>query len=785
MLFVILSFVSGVWACQQLAHLFPLALLIPIWVGLSALACTLKYVGKFSFLRFVTTISLCILLGLSYATWRAQIRLADALPRAMEGQDLEVVGVIDDLPNHFEHGLRFSMNVLLAPKGVPHRILLSWYDDSYDKTQVPRPEIKAGETWRLTVRLKRAHGNLNPHGFDYEGYLLERGIRASGYIRHTPNNSRVSSASGLNHIQAWREHIRENFYRVLGDAPYAGVIVALVVGDQSAIPQEQWDVFRATGVTHLMSISGLHVTLVGALVGAFIGGIWRRLPHCVLRLPAQKIAIASGATAAACYTALAGFGVPAQRTLYMLLVVALAIWSSRIVTIRMILAWALFVVVLVDPWASLSAGFWLSFGAVAVLLYVANGRLRRSRGLSLKQKLYAWIQTQWAVTLAALPILLVLFQQFSLISPLANVFAIPLVSMLVTPLALIYVVIPWDAFLHLAHTLTTYMMQALNYLATLPYAVWQQAAPPLWLAIIALVGAIYTLLPRGIPGRFCALIPMMPLLFWQPPRPTIGHAKLVLLDVGQGLSAHIQTHSHDLLFDAGPRYSAESDSGERIIVPYLRAEGVRRLNAFVISHQDEDHAGGAQSVIDALPVVWLISSLPTGHSLLQPVKHTQYAPCQAGQHWEWDGVQFEILYPQADLYQNRPSKTNDMSCVLQVRTTQHSVLLTADIEAGGENELVSSMPKKLTSDLLIVPHHGSKTSSGLDFLHAVSAHEAWIPVGYHNRYRHPHPKVLERYSDLNLPIRRTDQAGALSIDLGNKTLLTHSERHERARYWLE
>ncbi len=383
-----------------------------------------------------------------------------------------------------------------------------------------------------------------------------------------------------------------------------------------------------------------------------------------------------------------------------------------------------------------------------------------------------------------IPALLALFQQFSLVSPLANALAIPAVSLAVTPLALAACILPAPLYpwlLELAHGITALLMAWVEWLATLPWAVWQQHAPPDWTLLPALAGVAWLLLPRGMPARWVGGILLLPLVLVPPPRPAAGEAEVVVLDVGQGLAVHVRTASHDLLYDTGPSYSPEANSGSRIIVPYLRAAGVHRLDALVVTHQDSDHSGGAASVLEALPVERMLDSLPFENDLAAaPVAHTA---CSDGQHWEWDGVAFVMLHPPASHYAAPPAKTNDMSCVLKVTAAGRSVLLTSDIEALSEGRLLAAHRSELRSDVLLVPHHGSRTSSTPAFVAAVGAPLAAIPVGYRNRFRHPRPDVLARYTGPGRTVLRTDEDGAVTLRLSAAGIASARERLLQDRYW--
>ncbi|MGE5639908.1 MAG: DNA internalization-related competence protein ComEC/Rec2, partial [Clostridia bacterium] len=582
-----------------------------------------------------------------------------------------------------------------------------------------------------------------------------------------------------------REAVRDRFLAVLGPTPAAGVLAALAVGDQHAISGEEWQLFNRTGVTHLMSISGLHVTLVSGLLAALVGFLWRRapalfpgapmlfpgMPALCLRLPARKAAAAAAIAGALGYSLLAGFAVPAQRTFYMVTVVALALWTGRIASPARVLALALAAVVLADPWAPLSPGLWLSFGAVALIFYVAGGWTGREPWLA------QWARVQWAVTVGLAPAALLLFGQISLAGPLANAVAIPVVSAVVTPLALAAALVPWDALLHAAAWLVEWLLQFLEWCAALPAALWQQHTPPLWAVGAALAGAVWLLAPRGVPGRAMAVALFVPAFAIAPPAPAEGEAEVTTLDVGQGLAVIARTARHVMVYDTGPAYGPEADSAGRVLLPALRGAGVAALDLVVLTHEDADHIGGALTLLESMPAGELLSSLPAGHPLqaLAPVSR----PCAAGQAWEWDGVRFEVLSPAAGA---QPAKRNDLSCVLRISTAGGSMLLTGDIERTAELALVGS-GRSLGSDVLVVPHHGSRTSSTGEFLAAVSPRWAVVPVGYRNRFRHPNGEVLGRFGESGAAIRRTDLEGAVTVLLGDGPPRVAAEREARPRYW--
>lgn len=460
----LLAFVFGTWLLQQQPTLPAMA-----W-GLVVIPATLLlYRLRHNAIScMVVLIPLAALVGFFWASTFAQHRLADALAPALEGRDIQVIGVVASLPQFHDRGQRFEFDVeQTLPLGahVPAHISLNTFPAGFGRsTENITTTFKAGERWQLTVRLKRPHGTVNPHGFDFEAWALERSIRATGYVRNGASNRRLNAlvyqpGYWLEHL---RENLREHIQNVLKNEPYEPVLRALAIGDDSSIRRAEWAVFQRTGVIHLMSISGLHITMISGLMFALTQALWRRSRQLPLHLPARKAAVIVGMLTALLYALIAGFAIPAQRTVYMLTVVALALWSGRNLSFALVLAWALAFTVLLDPWAVLAPGFWLSFGAVAVIVYASGGRLQRPHWL------VEAIHSQWAVTLGLMPLLLVLFQQTSLISPIANAFAIPLISLVITPLTLLGAALPLDFILLAAHQLMAWCMLLLQHLSNLP-----------------------------------------------------------------------------------------------------------------------------------------------------------------------------------------------------------------------------------------------------------------------------------------------------------------------------
>ncbi len=784
MRFAALGFALGVWLLQWRPALPQPAWLIPAVLAACAVLALAWFASRSS--SSVTaglSFAAFAVLGFAWAAALAHLRLSDRLDPALEGRDIALTGVIAGLPQPFERGVRFDFDVESPGRGVPQRIVLSWYSGFTAQEFQEVPAIRAGERWRFTARLRRPHGNVNPHGFDYEAWLLERGVRATGYVRPKEEQERLSDL--VQRPQYWierlREAAREKIRSALPGHPYAGVLIALAVGDQNAIPSDQWQLFARTGVSHLMSISGLHVTMVAGLFAALVFWCWRRSETLALALPAQKAAALAGFLAAFAYCLISGFAVPAQRTLYMVGVVALALWLGRASSASRVLALALFIVLVLDPWAVLSPGFWLSFAAVAVIFYVGIGHTSPPHWLA------QWGRVQWAVTAGLAPLLLVLFQQVSLVSPLANAVAIPLVSFVITPLALagatLPAVFPFYWLLELANALLEVLMALLAWLASLPGAVWHQHAPAPWTLPLAVLGIAWMLLPRGFPARWLGILLMLPLFAVAPAGPRSGELWVTVFDVGQGLAVLARTEGHTLLYDAGPMFNAFADSGSRVILPYLRGEGIARLDALVVSHDDHDHSGGAKSLLDALPVGVLWSSLAEDHPLLEAA--TYRIPCMAGRAWKWDGVSFEFLHPGPPAQDGRRVRINNRSCVLRIEGGGGSVLLTGDIERAAERELLERAPALLPADALIVPHHGSATSSSPDFVRQVAPRHAVFTVGYRNRFGHPRADVMARYREAGSRLLRTDETGAVQMRFEAGSLQIVAQRESARRYWHE
>ncbi len=714
-----------------------------------------------------------------------------ALNPALQGRDVLVTGVVASLPQRFEQGERFEFAVTSAqlagqPVSVPSKLALAWYDAQQD-TPV---SWQAGDRWRFAVRLKAIHGQANPHGFDYELWQWQHGVQASGYVRAGPKDPPMQwlGDSGHRPLTRARQQLRQQIFQRVSDPAVAGLIAALVVGDQGAVAAADWQLFRATGVAHLMSISGLHITMFAWLAAAVVGWLWRRSARLCLRWPGANAALLGGVLLALCYALFSGFGVPAQRTVLMLATLALL----RLGGVRWpwpqtwLLACA--VVVGFDPWALLQPGFWLSFVAVGVLFASDSGADGASRKRA-TGRFAAMLREQWVITLALAPLSLVLFGQMSLVGLAANVLAIPWVTLLITPLAMLGALLPalWDVVAWAAGL----MMVVLRWMAAWPWSVLSLAQAPAWAAVAAVLGGVVLALRLPWSLRLPALPLLLPLALWQAPLPPAGQFELLAADIGQGSAVLVRTQSHALLFDAGPRYSQDSDAGQRVLLPLLRALGVR-LDVLLLSHRDSDHMGGAAAVLADQPQAqWIGSYAPdTASGSGAPAARR----CEAGQRWRWEGVDFELLHPLAADYAHA-KKTNPLSCVLRISNGGQTALLTGDIEQAQEASLVQRQvwassdshgitadASKLRADLLLAPHHGSQSSSSPIFLDAVQPRFVVVQAGYRNRFGHPASPVLVRYAERNIKVLDTPRCGAV-IWRSWQPDAPQCQRQTQRRYW--
>lgn len=705
-------------------------------------------------------------IGMIWMSLLASMRIDGQLPVDLEGQDLSVTGVINNLPQTDGRRTRFDFCVFqdgTNQKGLPERLRLSWYNLG--------EEIKVGQHWRFTVRLKQPRGLLNSGGFDYERWLFSQNIGATGYIRKYPQPLLLDEPFSILNYSSWRQSVSHYLDEQLQDSEFLGVIKALTIGDRQQITPIQWQLFRSTGTVHIVAISGLHIGLISGLVFFFV---WKLSASLGIKVLAPAgIAALSAMIAATGYAALAGFSIPTQRALLMLLVGMTCVLRQRHHRPLTILALALLVVVVIDPFAVLSAGFWLSFLAVLIITFVLTGRLHKT-GYWLSM-----LKVNGLISIGLAPLLIFFFQQFSLIAPIANFIAVPIISLWVAPLLLmsfgIAIFAPGLANLLLDGAVigVQLLVWMLAKLADFDYANMILPTPSIGAVLLASTGCLLLFMPRGLPGRWLGVMLLLPVLFIANDRPAHGQLKLTLLDVGQGLSTVVQTTKHTLVYDVGARYSTGFDMGESVVLPFLRSEGIKRIDMLMISHGDNDHIGGAQSLLQQAIVDKILTSVPND------ITNAEARMCQQGQTWVWDGVVFTVLSPSKQRYRSE----NNNSCVLKIESRAGVILLTGDIEQAAESYLVSTFSSELKADIMIAPHHGSNTSSSLAFLQTIQPKMILIPAGYRNRFGFPDRRVLDRYRKLGINWLNVAETGALTAAGNEESWKIDSYRNSHGKYW--
>jgi competence protein ComEC len=718
-----------------------------------------------------------VLCGFALAGLHAAVALALQLPATLEGHDLAVSGRIVELPLHEPRRTRFRFRVdadASQPSPLRGRMLqLSWYDDR-DAAALhiagPRLRLVPGSHWRLPLRLRAPRGLRNPGNIDSEKRALADRIAATGYVRDPDAARRLSPGRGLD---AWRGRMSARIARTV-PSPSSRFVRALALGDTRALDDADWESLRAIGLTHLIAISGFHVGLVAGFFALLAAAAWWLLPSLGRRLPRAHAAALAALAGALGYAAIAGFALPTVRTVLMIAVVVAARLLRRAQRAVDALALAAIAVLLADPLSVLAPGFWLSFAGVAWLLWcLPHAGERTWRGM-----LREFFSAQAVATIGLLPLTVVLFGQASLAGPLANLVAIPWWSLVVVPLALCGTAL--DA-LHAGAGAWAWRLAASAFditwpwferLAHSPLALWWLPQPT-WFALpLALAGGFWLLLPRGLPGKPLALLLWLPLLWPQRGLPADGEAEVVVVDVGQGLSVLVRTARHALLYDMGPAQPDGFDAGEQVVAPALHALGVRRLDAAVVSHGDNDHAGGFPAVARAFPP--RSSLTPDG---APPLPHGR--PCLAGTHWRWDGVTFRFLHPPRDF----PYLDNESSCVLRIESMHGAVLLTGDIGEVIERELLRREPTGVRADVVLVAHHGSHGSSDAAFVAATGARWALVSAGYGNRFHHPAPDAVARWRDAGARVRTTLGSGAQRVRLGATGITFQGERAAHPRLW--
>lgn len=701
--------------------------------------------------------------GFAWCVWYANAHLAWTLPSELEGKTIAISGYIASIPNVSPYRTTF----LFATK--TSLIHLSWQEKNV--------HLKEGDEWRLFVRLKKIHAMLNPGGSDYEAWAAQAGVRASGYVVKTPDNKLLDSAPYHFPLGRIRQFFLTKIHENLPVSNTSPWIPALAVGERQGISQDNWEVLRKTGTNHLMAIAGLHIGFMAAFSYALVFFFWRRVPRLMLLLPAQEASAITSLVIAFTYSALAGFSVPTQRACIML--------SAFLITAllrRYSLAWqawslALLGVLLINPLSVLTESFWLSFMSVALIIFGVSGRLA-PQGIWWK-----WGRIQWVLTLGLVPLTIAFFQECSLVSFIANSISIPWVGFLIVPLtllgcaSLLFSAKIGGLFLWLADKNLDVLWKILMLLSKLSWSSWHHHFPSFWILLIACIGVFLLLLPVGFPGRWLGVIWLLPIFFIKPLGPAAGDIWLTLLDVGQGLSAVIKTQKHTLVFDAGSRWDEAADMGENVVLPFLRTFDTKKIDMLVISHGDNDHIGGMNALHKQLAILAIKTSVP------EKIPYQQVSYCLRGETWQWDGVKFEFDYPT----ENNLHLGNNSSCVLRISNNNTAILLTGDIEKLAEKELINKPEKNLSADILVAPHHGSKTSALSEFIDEVNPRIVLFPIGYRNRYHFPHVSVVKKYQQRNVLLLDTVKLGAIQFYIKNSdkksALVPISYRKNHLHYW--
>jgi len=767
---LVVPFLARLWLSRWL---FALGIFASLWI-----------VSRKS--RVLSGAAILVTLGGIWGTLYGQSTLNRVLPETLIKQDVWVEGTVQDLPRRQSRALRFKFNIDSLEHGsqthvFSGEVLLNWYK--------PFPKLKAGQRWRLKLRLKPASGSLNPGGFNYAQWLFSQGIRATGYVREPQNAVLLEGENPVHHFDQLRGQVQQ-FINARG-LEHGGLLNALAVGVRTGISEQQWQVFRDTGTAHLIAISGLHIGMVAAIAYMLGKWLWRNSLLVRTQYPAQKVARIFAVLGAVIYAALAGFSLPTLRALLMLLAYFSLQFLRRNPGSLFSLGFVLLVVLVFNALAPLGAGLWLSFSAVGAIALVVRGEpLSDGRmGSDDPSSVYAgkvkhwfrqWWRVQWAVFIGLLPLSLFFFQQVSLVGLLANFIAIPVIASLVVPLvllALFCLFVGLQALsaqlLMLADTLLGWLWPLLEWLSGLPFAIWVSPAPAIWVVMLCAAGTMIMLRVGSGKIRFLGALCFLPLLI--SPRALLeeGAFRLHVLDVGQGLAVVVETQQHAVLYDAGIKYPSGFDAGSAIVVPFLRQQGITGLDGVVASHDNLDHVGGMGSVLRNHPQARRYSSAGF---------YDRSEPCIAGVKWQWDGVRFSFVYPEPG---NSGTDNND-SCVLKIESRFGSALLTGDIEREAEKRLIERAPVSLRGiDVLVVPHHGSKTSSTEGFIRLLNPTLAIVSAGYLNRFKHPHANILKRYAAHDIRVLNTASSGWIKLEFDQQGVTATPWREVYKRYWLE
>ncbi|MDX1901947.1 MAG: DNA internalization-related competence protein ComEC/Rec2 [Gammaproteobacteria bacterium] len=724
------------------------------------LGCSINFKSRILFLLLIFAT------GFFYTLWRSHLLLAWQLPSTLESKNISVSGYIVSVPIVTPLQMNFLfLTDKIANQKIKTRIRLSWRDTQH--------HLRAGDHWQLTVRLKRIHSLMNPGGSDYEAWAFMSCVRAHGYVVTSQENILLKHEKRIAWLHQFRQKIKEQIELLLPSSKTSAWIIALAVGERTGIPAEQWEVLRNTGTNHLMAIAGLHIGFMSGFIFILVKLLWRWMPRVCFYVPAVHAAAIASLITGVSYAAISGFSLPARRACIMLCVFIFAMILRRKLPPWQAFFLALLFILILDPLSVLSVSFWLSMVSVFWITIGISGRIAPS-GLWWK-----YGRIQWVITLGLIPLTVLLFQQYSIISLLANFISVPWMGFLILPfilLAFISLVISlkWAGiFFYCADKSLCMLWSILNFLSNLPYATIPHVSSSPWLIALGAFGILLLLLPSGFPNQRLGLFFLMTLLWPRYPFIPQGNLRFTVLDVGQGLATVLQTQHHLMVFDTGLRLSSDYDMGEIVLTPFLQTLHARVIDLLVLSHGDNDHAGGAGALVKHFSIAKIQSGEP------ERIHLKNVLPCLRGDVWDWDGVHFAFLSP----LQDETQQGNDRSCVLKVTTRDHkSILLTGDIEKKTENFLLAQ-EENISADILIAPHHGSKTSGLMSFISAV--HPRWVifAVGYRNRFHFPNPIVLKRYQSIGTIPLATDQTGAIQFDLSQKELQPQFYRGMHKHFW--
>ena len=752
-----LGLLAGAYALHFSSFAVSSDLVLPVLLGFVLL---LRVAGRHAAVLFA--------LGVTIFAWHTTAVIQSRVQPRFEGDSIVAVVRIIDFPQSRGDAVRFIAEPVDDIR-VPPRIRLSWYQPWQ------LPEI--GDVWQFELRLRRPRGTSNPGVFDYETWLFRERIGATGYVVSGKRNERLQTDAGgeLNHL---RQAFIKRLSSVIDDRKAAAVIAAISVGARHLITPEQWLRYAQSGTSHLMAISGLHVGLVATLTYLVA------LVLCALvRVGGnyQRVALLISVAAAAAYSSLSGFAVPAQRATLMLCLLVLVLARFRQASPVTILSAACFLVVIHDPLSTLAPGFKLSFVAVLLLLWFARrGRAGPAGSWPMRATAAArQLATMQIFLLFGLaPLTVAIFQRIAFVAPIVNFMAVPVFSFVTVPFALAGFILdgPFaflgDAALRVSATSIQLLEWLIDRSLSIPYSGVRTAVidGTGWFYVILVLPWI--LLPPGWPGRQVAWLAVLAVVTCRIDGPPDACVDVRMLDVGQGLAVVVRTRQHTMLYDTGPAFRGGASMIDRVVMPYLSGQGVDRIDRLVVSHSDLDHAGGVDDLLAGISVGDVIAGEPIGNADM-PV-----ARCHRGTSWVWNGIGFRVLHPAA----GQGHKGNNASCVIVIEAGAMRLWLTGDIETEVERALLRAGLVE-GADVVIVPHHGSETSSSRAFVNALAPAIALVSAGHGNRWGLPRPGVVGRWQEMGSQLHLTATDGAVGVrlcaDAGIVDVTRHRQRSRR------